>query len=80
MNDANVEFDEWWELVEFQFHKKMHKIFATHKRDEVAYRRHLFAFKKAFPNFIYRNLNNIGPSSLVQQEEEVEYNGAIKDI
>ncbi len=80
MNDANVEFDEWWELVEFQFHEEMHKKLATHKRDEVAYRRLLSTFKKTFPNFIYHNLNHIGSSNLVQEEEEVKYNGTFKDI
>jgi hypothetical protein len=58
----------------------MHKNLATHKRDEVAYKRHLSTFKKAFPNFIYRSLNNIGLSSLEKKEDEVEYNGAVKDI
>jgi hypothetical protein len=58
----------------------MHKKLATHKRDEVAYRRHLFTFKKTFPNFIYHILNNIRSSNLIQEEEEVEYNGVSKDI
>jgi hypothetical protein len=53
---------------------------ATHKRDEVAYRRHLFAFKKTFPDFIYYSLDITWPSNLVQEVEEVKYNGVVKNI
>ncbi len=44
-----------WEMVKVQFQEKMLKILATHKRDEATYRRHLFAFKKAFLDFISRS-------------------------
>ncbi len=33
----------------------MYKIFATNKNDEDSYKRHLFVFKKAFPNFMYNS-------------------------
>jgi hypothetical protein len=57
----------------------MLKILVAHRRDEAACRKHLFAFKKVFPNFIYCNLDSIKPSSLILKVEEVEYNGTIKD-
>ncbi len=33
MDDSNVELDEWWELVEAQFHEEMQKNMVEHKRD-----------------------------------------------
>jgi hypothetical protein len=59
MDDANAEPDEWWELTKVQFQEEMQKMVA-HRRDEVAYRRHLFAFKKEFLNFIYHSPNSTG--------------------
>ncbi len=52
----------------------------AHKRDEVAYRRHLFAFKKAFPNFICYSLDSTWPSSTLQEVEEVKYCGVVENI
>jgi hypothetical protein len=58
----------------------MQKNLVAHKRDEATYRKHLFAFKKAFPYFIYCTPDSRRPSNLVQEVEEAKYNGAIKDI
>jgi hypothetical protein len=52
---------------------------AAHRKDEVAYKKHLSSFKKDFPNFIYCCPNNIELSSLVHEVEEVEYSGVVKD-
>ncbi len=79
MDDFNAKPDEWWELAKLQFQKEMQKFFATHRRDEVVYRRHLFAFQKAFQDFIYRNPDSTRLLSPLH-EEEVEYNQTIKDI
>jgi hypothetical protein len=57
----------------------MLKNLVAHRRDEATCRRHLSTFKKAFPNFIYCNLDSIKPSSPILEVEEVEYNGTIKD-
>ncbi len=58
----------------------MQKNLATHKRGEATYRKHLSAFKKTFPYFIYCTPNSTRPSSLVHEVEEAKYNGAIEDI
>jgi hypothetical protein len=55
MENSNVKPDEWWELVKVQFKEEIYKNLATHKKDEDRYKRHLFAFKKAFPNFKYNS-------------------------
>jgi hypothetical protein len=52
----------------------------AHKKDEVAYRIHLIAFKKAILDFIYQSLDSIGLFNPLHEEEEVEYSEAIKDI
>ncbi len=70
---------EWWELAKAWFQEKMQKILAAHRKDEVAYKKHLSSFKKDFPNFIYCCPNNIELSSLVHEVEEVEYSGVVKD-
>jgi len=57
----------------------MHKNLVAHRRDEVAYRRHLFAFKKTFLDFIYHSLDSSKLSSLVQEVEEVECSGVIEE-
>ncbi len=49
------------------------------RRDEVAYRRHLFTFKKAFPNFIYRNLDNSKLFSVIPKVKETKCTTTIKE-
>jgi hypothetical protein len=51
-----------------------------HKKDEATYKKHLFAFKKTFLNFIYHNLDISKPSSPIQKLKEAEWSGRIKDI
>jgi hypothetical protein len=63
MEDYNVVLHAWWELVEVQFKEQMYKNLTTRKKDEDRYKRHLFAFKKAFPNFMYINPNSLEPAS-----------------
>lgn len=58
MDDVNVEPDEWWKLAKVKFQEEMQKNLVAHKRDEVAYITHLFAFKKTFLNFIYHSLDS----------------------
>jgi len=67
MKKANVELNEWWELIEMQFKKEMYKDLDAHKKDEDMYKRHLSTFKKAFPNFLSNNLNSSEPSNLAEE-------------
>ncbi len=81
MDDANVEPNEWWPMGDGRssIPKKDVEILATHKRDEATYIIHLFAFKKAFLDFISCNPNNIKPSSPIQEVKEANYNGIDND-
>jgi hypothetical protein len=53
MDDATMKPNDWWQLARVQFQKEMKKNSVAHRRDEATYRRHLFAFKKVFLDFIY---------------------------
>ncbi len=77
MDDTNVELNECWELTKAQFQEEMQKNLVAHKREEVAYRRHLSTCRKTFPYFIYRSLDSLELSSLVEEVEEVEYSGVV---
>jgi hypothetical protein len=55
------------------------KNFSCNRRDEVVYRRHLFAFKKAFPNFIYCYLDNSKPFSVIPKVEETKCTTIVKE-
>ncbi len=79
MHDANAECDEQQELAEAQFQEEMQKNLATHKKDEIVYTRHLFAFKKAFLDFIDCSPNSLELSNPIQDVEEVECNGIVKE-
>jgi hypothetical protein len=57
----------------------MYKNLIAHRRDEVAYRRHLSTFKKTFPEFIYQSPYSLELSSLVEEVEEVKYSGVVKE-
>jgi hypothetical protein len=48
-------------------------------RDEVAYRRHLFDFKKAFPNFIYCNPDSSKPFNVIPKVEEAKCIATFKE-
>jgi hypothetical protein len=48
---------------------------ATHKRDQEEYKKYMLAFKKIFPNFIYKSSNNSEPFSLVEEAKEIKSNG-----
>lgn len=76
MKKANVELNEWWELIEMQFKKEMYKDLDAHKKDEDMYKRHLSTFKKAFPNFLSNNLNSSEPSNLAEEAQGAKYIGA----
>ncbi len=75
MEASNVELYEWWELVEMQFKEEIYKNLIAHKKDEDRYRRHLFAFKKAFPNFMYINPNSSKLASPLDEINKAKYSG-----
>jgi len=77
MENSNAELNECWELVEAQFFLNEKKII-THKRDEEGYKRYLLAFKKVFPNFIYKSSNNSKPN-LVEEAKEIKSNRVAKE-
>jgi hypothetical protein len=52
----------------------MYKNLVAHEKDEDMYRRHLFAFKKAFPNFIYNSLDNSEPLNLTKEVSRIIHN------
>jgi hypothetical protein len=54
------------------------KKWATHKRVEEGYRRYMLAFKKIFPNFIYKSLNNLEPFNLVEEAKKIKSNGMVQ--
>jgi len=43
-----------------------------HKKDEDKYVWHLFDLTKAFPNFIYRSLDSLEPSSPMNEAKETK--------
>jgi hypothetical protein len=55
------------------------KKIGCNRRDEVVYRRHVFAFKKAFSDFIYRNLDNSKSFSVIPKVEEIKCTTTIKE-
>ncbi len=55
------------------------KKFGCDRRDEVVYRRHLFAFKKAFPDFIYHNPKSSKLFSVIPQVEKVKCIATFKE-
>ncbi len=79
MDDANAKHEEQRELAKAQFQEEIQKNLAAHRRDEITYTRHISAIKKAFLDFIYRNPNSLEPSNPIQDMEEVECNGAVKE-
>jgi len=52
MKDFEVEFEEWWEVVEEYFTKGLEKNLAQHKVDERILRYKLESYQKNFPHFI----------------------------
>jgi hypothetical protein len=44
-------------------------------RDEKGYKKHLFTFKKTFPDFMYRSPDNSKPFSPIKEVGEVKYSG-----
>jgi len=52
MKDSNVEFNEWWEVVEEYFSKELEKNLAQHKVDERMYKYKLEAYHKTFIDFV----------------------------
>lgn len=75
MEDSSVELNEWWELAEVQFKEKMIKNLIAHKKDKDIYKQRLFAFTKAFPNFLYHSFDSLEPFSLVNETNKVKGNG-----
>jgi hypothetical protein len=57
----------------------MKKNSIAHRRDETTYRRHLFAFKKIFLNFIYQSPYSTKLSNPIRKVDEVKFSGAVKD-
>jgi hypothetical protein len=57
----------------------MKKKLIANRKDEEAYKRHLFVFNKFFLAFICHSLDSSEPSNLVQEVEEVECSGVTKD-
>ncbi len=48
---------------------------ATHRKDEDGYKRHMYAFKKAFLDFMYKSLNSLEPSSPTYEVKKVGCSG-----
>jgi hypothetical protein len=55
--------------------KKFQKNYVAHKKDEEGCKRHLSTFKKAFLDFMYKNLDNFDSSNLIDEVDEVECSG-----
>jgi hypothetical protein len=75
MEYSNGKLDKWWELAEVQFKEEMYKNFITHKKDKFKYKRHFFAFKKAVPNFMYKNSNSLELFNPIHEAKEVKCSG-----
>jgi hypothetical protein len=56
----------------------MQKKLATHKKYEATYKWHLYAFKYAFPKFIYHIPDSSKLSSLAHEVGKVKCSGIIK--
>ncbi len=52
MKDFDVEFKEWWEVVEKYFFKELEKNLAQHRVDEKMCRYKLEVYHKTFFNFV----------------------------
>jgi hypothetical protein len=75
MEDSSVELNEWWELAKVQFKEKMVKNLIPHKKDKDMYKQRLFAFMKAFPNFLYNSFDSLESFGLVNEVNKVKDNG-----
>jgi len=56
MKDSEVEFEEWWEVIEEYFTKELENNMAQHKANERIQRYKLEAYQKNFLDFICGNL------------------------
>ncbi len=71
LNNIWKTLDEWCHNSK----KKWKKHLAAHMRDEKGYKKHLFTFKKTFPDFMYRSPDNSKPFSPIKEVGEVKYSG-----
>ncbi len=69
MKDFEVEFKEWWEVVEEYFTKELEKNLAQHKVDEIILKYKLEAYRKNFPDFICGSPTSI---EVLGRDEEIE--------
>jgi hypothetical protein len=67
MKDFDVEFKEWWEIIEEYFSKELEKNLAQHKGDERTYMYKLEVYQRTFIDFICGSL--ISTKALNQDEE-----------
>jgi hypothetical protein len=74
MEDFDAEFEEWWEVAEEYFSKKLEKNLARHRTDERKYRYKLEVYQRTFLDFVCESPTSI--EALGQDEEnEAEPNG-----
>jgi hypothetical protein len=52
MKDFEAKSEEWWEVAEEYFTKKLENNIVQHKADEIILRYKLEAYQKKIPNFI----------------------------
>ncbi len=80
MKDFETKYEEWWEVVEEYFTKKVENNLTQHRTDERIMRYKLEAYQKNFPDFIcgspispkVSNQNEekkVGPSGTTPEEE-----------
>ncbi len=80
MKDFEIEFEEWWEVVEEYFTKELEKNLAYYRNDEMILKYKLEVYQKNFQEFICGSStsievsgqdeeNEIGPSETTREEE-----------
>jgi len=57
------------------FQKRNAKTFGCTHEGWKRYRKHLFTFKKTFPDFMYRSPDNSKPFNPIKEVGEVKYSG-----
>ncbi len=55
MKDFDVEFEEWWKVVEEYFVKELEKNLVQHRVDERTLKYKLEVYQKNFIDFVYGN-------------------------
>jgi len=80
MKDSEAKFEEWWEVIEKYFTKKLEKNLVQHKVDERILRYKLETYQKKFLDFICGSPTStkvtgqdekikVGPNGIAQEKE-----------